>query len=120
LAEQYSGYTSRSDQHHSLHARDAAEALFKSKQSVKPPQTETSAPNTRPDQHEPRILPASPDAAVLEETPVSAVLENTRPAILDQEIAKIRTWIKYGMTVAEVAHVYGIATSDVKRALAQP
>lgn len=117
MVEHYTGRANRSDQLRGLYAREAAEALFKSKPLVKLPQTGTAAPDTKPGQHKPRILAAAPNGAAPKQEPVSAVPENASPATLDEEIAKIRTWIKYGMTVAEVAHVYGISAAEVKRAL---
>jgi hypothetical protein len=118
LVEQYSEQAKPSGRQ-SLRAHEAAEALFTPKQSAKPRQTETAAANTKSDHHKPRILPASPKEPVFEQSPRSELPRDARQAISDEEIPKIRTWIKYGMTVAQVAHVYGVSTIEVKRALDQ-
>ena len=33
------------------------------------------------------------------------------------EFARIRTWAKYGMTVAQVADFYGVAVGEIERIL---
>ena len=35
-------------------------------------------------------------------------------------IAQIRTWLRYGMKIAEVAQVYGVEIEEIERALAKP
>ena len=50
------------------------------------------------------------------ETPVIPEPQATR-AIARPQFARIRTLIKYGMTVAQVAEVYGAAVSEVERIL---
>jgi hypothetical protein len=42
---------------------------------------------------------------------------NTRkpqPQIPASRFARIRTWVKYGMTVADVAQVYGVAVEEIE------
>lgn len=116
MVEYYSGHNNQLAQGQSLHAREAAEALFKPKQSVKPPQA-TAAPNRTSDQHKPRILAALPEGAAFKQAPAGASPGKIKPLVLELEIPKIRTWIRYGMTLAQVAHVYGISAAEVKRAL---
>lgn len=106
-----------SDQRQSANSREAAEALFRPNQSVKLPQAGTPVPNRM--RRKPRILAASPNIAALKPAPVDAVARKTAPVISDQEIPKVRAWIKYGMTAAQVAHVCGVSVSEVKRVLAQ-
>ncbi|HEY2530338.1 MAG TPA: hypothetical protein VGJ20_20770 [Xanthobacteraceae bacterium] len=31
--------------------------------------------------------------------------------------ARIRTWVKYGMTLPQVAQIYGVPTSEIERVL---
>ncbi|MGH7114616.1 MAG: hypothetical protein ACREE9_08990 [Stellaceae bacterium] len=99
-------------------ARQAAEALFTPKRPVSMP----SIPDTPPaDQspRKPRVLGIVPAAPVhVEEVESPARLEQQTPcAIPRSQFARIRTWVKYGMTVAQVAEVYGIARGDVERIL---
>jgi hypothetical protein len=94
-------------------ARQTAEALFAPKQQVAEPMVSDSLPPAR----KPRVLgiasPApSPREAV--EPPVSAELR-TMPQISASQFARIRTWVKYGMTPAQVAEVYGVSVGDVER-----
>jgi hypothetical protein len=37
-----------------------------------------------------------------------------RPAIPKSQFARIRTWVEYGMTAAQVAAVYGVAVDLIK------
>jgi hypothetical protein len=39
------------------------------------------------------------------------------PAIPASQVARIRAWVKYGMTVRQVAHVTGIAADEIERIL---
>jgi len=39
--------------------------------------------------------------------------------IPQSEFARIRAWMKYGMTVAQVAGVYGVAVGAIERILRQ-
>ena len=43
--------------------------------------------------------------------------QQTPRAIPRSQFVRIRTWVKYGMTVAQVAEVYGVAPRDVERIL---
>ena len=36
------------------------------------------------------------------------------------QLARIRTWVKYGMTVAQVAKVYGVPVDEIERVLRKP
>jgi hypothetical protein len=40
-----------------------------------------------------------------------------RGEIPASQLARIRTWVKYGMTAAQVAEVYGVPASEIERAL---
>jgi hypothetical protein len=70
-------------------------------------------------------------------TPGPRVLETSRPAparreavvpptgpkppaggdIPASQLARIRAWVKYGMTVAQVAEVYGVSVGEIERVL---
>jgi hypothetical protein len=97
-------------------ARQTAEALFKAKPSVSTP----PGPDTSPaDQsvRKPRVLriiPPSPTGQKPESPVVAASLAREIPR---SQFARIRTLAKYGMTVAQVAQVYGVAAGDIQRIL---
>jgi hypothetical protein len=91
-------------------ARQAAEALFAPKRPV----TEQSVLNSPPaaDPRKARILATSPPAPALVE-------ERARPEIPVSKFAHIRALVKYGMTVSQVAEVYGVAVGAIERVLRQ-
>ena len=43
----------------------------------------------------------------------------TMREIPHSQFARIRTWIKYGMSVAQVAQVCGVSTSEIEQILGQ-
>jgi hypothetical protein len=97
-------------------AREAADALFTSKQSANPPSTREPAAETR----KPRVLQIiSPILADRSDEPETPPVVSEPPAreISRAEFARIRAWAKYGMTAAQVAQVYGVAVADIERIL---
>jgi hypothetical protein len=65
------------------------------------------------------VLAIAPVASVRREeaeTPVIPEPQATRE-IARPQFARIRTLVKYGMTVAQVAEVYGAAVSEIERIL---
>jgi hypothetical protein len=100
-------------------ARQAAEALF----TPRPQLTEQSVPESlEAADHpvrKPRILAISPATSIgreVVETPVSLKRQTGRGIPVSQ-FERIRTWIKYGMTVPQVAQFYGVAVEEIKRIL---
>ena len=56
----------------------------------------------------------------VEEVKASASPEpQTTREIARAQFARIRNWVKYGMTVSQVAEVYGAAVADIERILRQ-
>ena len=99
-------------------ARQAAEALFTSKPPVSGPSDPDSPPADQ-SARKPRVLAIAPAASVRREdaeTPVIPEPQATRE-IAQSEFARIRTLAKYGMTVAQVAEVYGAAVGEIERIL---
>jgi hypothetical protein len=62
------------------------------------------------------ISPAAPVRHEELETPVRPEPQTTR-AIPRSQFARIRTWVKYGVTVAQSAEVYGAAVAAIERIL---
>jgi hypothetical protein len=98
-------------------ARQAAEALFTAKPRVSTP----SVPDTPPaDQsaRKPRVLRIIRPSPAGHDEPESPVA-SAPPAreIPRSQFARIRTLTTYGMTVAQVAQVYGVAAGEVERIL---
>jgi hypothetical protein len=101
-------------------ARRAAEELFR----PKPQAPREAAPNAlSPVEQSPRaprilaISPAAPirDAAV--ETPVIPKQPAMPEIIPASQLARIRTWVKYGMTVSQVAQLYQVTVEEIERIL---
>ena len=59
------------------------------------------------------VLPARPTVAG---TTVNQIQE-TRRAISKSQIDRVRTWLRYGMTVRQAAHACGVSVSELKDAL---
>jgi hypothetical protein len=56
------------------------------------------------------VRPEVVEALVSPEPPVM-------PVIPAAHFARVRTWVKYGMAVAQVAQVYGVSVGEVERIL---
>jgi hypothetical protein len=100
-------------------ARQAAEALFTSgKQVIEHP---GSVPPSEPSPRKPRILRALPPAPSSRDQ--AAVLysseERAATQVPSSQFARIRAWVEYGMTAAQVAAVYGVAVGAIERILRQ-
>ncbi len=102
----------------STSARQDAEALFTPKPQLIEPSVRETAPASE-GIRKPRVLAVSMPRPVQRdepEAPVSAKPPVT-PVIPAAQFARIRAWVKYGMTAAQVAEVYGVATSEIERIL---
>jgi hypothetical protein len=99
-AERYPNPRERIDR-----ARRAAKALFAPK-----PSSATPGPPTAPTLPAPPTPPA-PEASRDQARPPSGAQLGAAQA------ARIRTWVKYGMTVAEVAAIFGVPVEEVERVL---
>jgi len=60
--------------------------------------------------------PAVPTRGAAVETPVSPK-QPTMPEIPVSQFERIRTWVKYGMTVSQVAQVYTVTVEEIERIL---
>jgi hypothetical protein len=98
-------------------ARQTAEALFTPKPQVAEPTVSGSLPPADTPARKPRVLGISaPPAAGREavEPPVSAD-QRIMPEVPPSQFARIRSWVKYGMTPVQVAKVYGVSAGDIER-----
>ena len=97
-------------------ARQAAEMLFTPKKHV----IDQPVP-AEPSSRKPRILRALPPTSVRHEQ-VEELAGSQQPMtseIPNSHIARIRTWVKYGMTTTQAAAVYGVAVGVIERILRQ-
>jgi hypothetical protein len=111
-----SGARYPNDRERANKARQAAEALFAPKpQESKERDSSAPSPAERraPARHEVLPTPArnQPDAALAGGAPSAGL------AIPPAHVARIRTWLRYGMTIADVAAVYGVGVGDIERFL---
>lgn len=99
-------------------ARQAAEALFTSKSPVSGPLDPASLPADQ-SAHKPRVLAIAPVASVRREDAETLVIPEpqTKREISRSQFGCIRALVKYGMTVAQIAEVYGAAVSEIERIL---
>jgi hypothetical protein len=112
-------------QHHPPHAddreritsaRQAAEALFTPKPQNVEPSVSDPAPSAERPARKPRVLSILSPAPVRNEEvapPVNPEPRTTRQ-IPRSHHARIRTWVNYGLTVPQVAEVYGVAVGVIE------
>jgi len=103
-------------------ARRSAEALFTTKRQVtKQSSVSESFPSVDQSPRKPRVLKALLPAPVRHEedkAPVDSEQRITRE-ISKSQFARIRVWVEYGMTAAQVAGVYGVAVDVIEGILRQ-
>jgi len=98
-----------------VQARQAAEALFTKPQVGMPSVSQVGPTAAR----KLRVLPMiSPLVPVLpDESQTAIALSPPAVEIPRSQLARIRAWVKYGMTIAQVAQVYGVAVAEIERIL---
>jgi hypothetical protein len=115
-SEQYDDRGNNREQ--STSARQAAEALFAPKpQRVEPTVREASPAGEAV--RKPRVLAVAIATPVPHDAPEAPTRGKPprEPIIPAAYIARIHAWLKYGMTVAQMAEMYGVAASEVERIL---
>ena len=100
-------------------ARRAAEALFKSNRQLIKQSLSDSLPSVDQAARKPRVLKALSPAAAGHEESRAPIDSEHRPAIPKSQFTRIRTWVEYGMTAAQVAVVYGVAVDVIEGILRQ-
>ena len=99
-------------------AREEAEALFRPKQQL----IERSAPQASPPVdtvvRKPRVLAVTASPAPIPDAARGASINLTQKAtreIPPSQVARIRAWVKYGMTVSQAAEVCGATVDEIER-----
>jgi hypothetical protein len=99
-------------------ARQAAEALFaRPKPTILEP---AGAPaEAGREKRPPNALPAAPRPATggAANPTAAGIAPQAREPIPSAHVARIRTWLRYGMSLAEVAAVYGVQIGEIERVL---
>ena len=100
-----------------MSARQAAEALFTPKMEV--PEQPVSDPSQPAKPRKPRVLPILPPAPIRHETvnPPATSEPEPRSDIPAKKAARLRTLVKYGMTVSQAAAMYGVSVETIARIL---
>jgi hypothetical protein len=115
---QHQRYDRGDDRERVTSARRAAEALFTPKRQIPEQSTREGAAPAAESVRKPRVLAILPKAPVIgheAEAPVSP--KQQAPEIARSQFARIRTWVRYGMTARQVAEVYGVAVGEIDRIL---
>jgi hypothetical protein len=116
-SQQLRHYDRGDDREGTMSAREAAEALFTPKSQVtEQPDSLSPAESSA---RKPRILSALRPAPVRREqgeAPARSKQRNTTE-IPSSHFARIRAWVEYGMTAAQVAGVYGVAVNVIEAIL---
>jgi hypothetical protein len=118
-SQQHQHHDRGSDREQSTDARQTAEALFAPKtNSFKQFDQEVVGLAGDPVRR-PRVLSVSP--TVPSHLPeLEAPISTKRPAkpkIPKSQFARIRAWLRYGMTTEQVAGVYGVPVDELERIL---
>jgi hypothetical protein len=106
-----------SDRQRPTSARAAAEALFAPKQPVAKPLVAESPPPADPAAHKPRVLSVAPPPPASHKETEPQTYPEPPPTIPASQVASIRAWVKYGMTVRQVAQVTGVTADEIERVL---
>lgn len=99
-------------------ARQAAEALFAPKPQRVEPTVRKAAP-TDEVVRRPRVLAVAAAVPVRHDKPEAPISAQPpiKPIIPPAHLARVRACLKYGMTAAQVAEMYGVAVDEVERSL---
>jgi hypothetical protein len=109
------------DRERALRARQEAEALFAPKPQPRVAETAASPSGAAVEKRAPTRLPAAPAPNAPRASGLAAGDALPQPArqIPADHAARIRTWLRYGMSIAEVAMVYGVQVGEIERILQQ-
>jgi len=100
--------------------RQAAEALFAPKRLVTEPAGPVSTPSGDQEARKPRILRALGVQPTRAEEPQFPPIRQSRRStrqLAARNLPRVRTWLKYGMTVQQAAKVCGVSVSEIERVL---
>jgi hypothetical protein len=100
-------------------ARQAAEALFAPKPQPQRIELVRDVVPAGEAVRKPRVLAVATAAPVTRDEPKAPTRAKplTKPVIPAAHVARIRAWMNYGMTAAQVAEMYGVTAGEVERVL---
>ena len=103
-------------------ARQAAEALFAPKRSNADPSTAEDIGSAQQHSRKPRVLSAvtamtQPRHEEPTKPPLRHKPRRQRKRVPVSQIARLRTWVNYGMTVHQASDMYGVSVTEIERIL---
>jgi hypothetical protein len=110
--EQQLPHARSDDRERIIRARQAAEALFAPK-----PLPVIEKPLAEQPPRQPRILKSLPSPARPPAETAATPGPPAPAAITPPHVARIRAYLKYGMTIAQVAEAYRVPISEIERIL---
>jgi hypothetical protein len=121
LSRQQHPHPRGDDREQIARARQAAEALFTSKPAETRPAVPDAAP-PGPPARKPRVLQITATPAKRGKEVNAAVNSEPQPTreVSKSDFSRIRTWVKYGMTVRQVAELYGADIDEIERIIRKP
>ena len=107
------------DRERALRARQEAEALFAPKPQPRVVEKAASPSRAAAEKRALTRLPAAPAPTAPRASGPAAAGDAPPPTrqIPADHAARIRTWLRYGMSIAEVATVYGVQVGEIERIL---
>jgi hypothetical protein len=114
--QQYDRFRS-GDREQIMRARQAAEALFTSKQDIAEQPVPSAA--QEPKSRKPRVLPILASAPIRQEVADTSMSPESpiTPEISIKKPAYLRTLVKYGMPISQVADLYGVPVKTIRAVL---
>jgi hypothetical protein len=114
--QQYDRFRS-GDREQIMRARQAAEALFTSKQDIAEQPVPSAA--QEPKSRKPRVLPILASAPIRQEVADTSMSPEspTTSEIPIEKPAYLRTLVKYGMSISQVADLYGVPVETIRAML---
>ena len=100
-----------------MRARQATEALFTPKQDIAEQPVPSAA--QEPKSRKPRVLPILASALICQEVADASVSPESpiTPEIPIKKAAHLRTLVKYGMSISQIADLYGVPVETIRAML---
>ena len=108
------------DRERNVSPRRAAETLFAPKREAHTQPGSDSGQSGAA--RKPRVLPVLPPAAIRPDTVAAPTPSTSQPSveIPSRKSARLRSLVKFGMTVSQVAEVYGVPVETIEQLLRYP
>jgi len=105
------------DRQRDTRASEAAEALFAPKRAVPKTLAAESLVPASPPARTTRLAYSQPSARAEKSEPETAPASSIIQAISDPQLPRIRTWLKFGMKLRQVAQLIGVDAKEIEHML---